>query len=145
VPLTLQNFGVLLVGLALGSRRGAAAMGLYLAEGAAGLPVFSAGAGGFAYLLGPTGGYLIAYPLVALVAGWIAERGVRGMGRLLVAALSGEILLFASGVTWLGLMARVPVAQAVRFGLYPFMFAEVMKVLAAAGAANRWRRPRSNA
>lgn len=66
VPLTLQNFGVLLVGLMLGSRRGFAALLLYLAEGAAGLPVFSIGGlGGVAQLLGPTGGYLFAYPLAA--------------------------------------------------------------------------------
>src|SRR5208283_308394 len=67
VPLTLQNFGVLTVGLLLGSRRGAAALALYLLEGAIGLPVFSMGAG-IAYLLGPTGGFLIAYPLVAFIA-----------------------------------------------------------------------------
>src|ERR1700751_5454789 len=72
VPLTLQNFGVLLVGLMLGSRRGFAALALYLAEGAAGLPVFSpTGPGGIAQLLGPTGGFLLAYPIVAALAGWI--------------------------------------------------------------------------
>ena len=76
VPLTLANFGVLLVGLALGSKRGFAAAALYLAWGAMGLPVFSpAGVGGIAQLFGPTGGYLLAYPLVAFLAGWISERG----------------------------------------------------------------------
>ena len=76
VPLTLGNFAVLLVGLMLGSRRGFAALALYLAEGAMGMPVFSpTGPGGVAQLLGPTGGYLIAYPLVAGLAGWIMERG----------------------------------------------------------------------
>ena len=75
VPLTLQNFAVLLVGLLLGRRAGFAALVLYLAEGAAGLPVFSPmGPGGIAQLLGPTGGYLMAYPLVAYLAGGIAER-----------------------------------------------------------------------
>ena len=76
VPLTLQNFGVLTVGLLLGSRRGFAALALYLAEGAFGLPVFSMGAG-VAYLLGPTGGFLMAYPVVAFVAGWIFEQRSR--------------------------------------------------------------------
>src|SRR5437764_7746034 len=74
VPLTLQNFGVLLVGLLLGSRRGFAALALYLVEGASGLPVFSPsalGLHGVAQILGPTGGFLMAYPLVAFVAGWI--------------------------------------------------------------------------
>ena len=75
VPLTLQNFAVLLVGLVFGSRRGAIALVLYLMEGALGLPVFSSGLGGVARLLGPTGGYLMAYPLVAFVSGFIAERG----------------------------------------------------------------------
>src|SRR5580704_18671539 len=76
VPLTLQNFGVLTVGLLLGSRRGFAALTLYLVEGAFGLPVFSPAilGSGIAHLLGPTGGFLMAYPLVAFVAGWINER-----------------------------------------------------------------------
>src|SRR6202140_607861 len=72
VPLTVQNLGVLLVGLALGGRRGFAALALYLAEGAAGLPVFSPhGLGGIAQILGPTGGYLIAYPFFAALTGYI--------------------------------------------------------------------------
>jgi biotin transport system substrate-specific component len=72
VPLTLQNFGVILVGLLLGSRRGFAALAVYLMEGAMGMPVFNpAGPGGIAQILGPTGGFLMAYPLVAFVAGWI--------------------------------------------------------------------------
>ncbi|MGB8833502.1 MAG: biotin transporter BioY, partial [Candidatus Sulfotelmatobacter sp.] len=72
VPLTVQNFGVLLMGLLLGSRRGFAALALYLAEGAMGLPVFSPiGPGGMAQLLGPTGGFLMAYPLVAWLAGYV--------------------------------------------------------------------------
>ena len=76
VPLTLANFGVLLVGLSLGSKRGFAAAALYLSWGAMGLPVFSpAGVGGLAQLFGPTGGYLLAYPVVAFVAGWLSERG----------------------------------------------------------------------
>src|SRR2546425_9734294 len=75
VPLTLQNFGVLLVGLTLGSRRGFAALALYLIEGASGMPVFNpAGPGGVAQLQGATGGFLLAYPLVAGLAGWIMER-----------------------------------------------------------------------
>src|SRR5215467_2868433 len=76
VPLTLQNFGVLLVGLLLGSRRGFAALVLYLVEGASGLPVFSpTGPGGIAQLIGPTGGFLLAYPFVAALTGYIFARG----------------------------------------------------------------------
>jgi biotin transport system substrate-specific component len=87
VPLTVQNFAVLLVGLVLGSRRGFAALTLYLAEGAMGMPVFSPiGAGGIAQLLGPTGGFLLAYPLVAWVAGFIMEHGRKNFAR---AAMGG--------------------------------------------------------
>jgi biotin transport system substrate-specific component len=140
VPLTLQNFGVLLVGLTLGARRGFAALALYLAEGAFGLPVFNpAGPGGVAQLLGPTGGYLMAYPLVAFVAGWLYQRG-SGFFRALLAATAAELLLFVSGIAWLMLLAHVPVAQAAQFGFYPFVFAEVMKIMAAAALAVRARR-----
>src|SRR5436190_17497834 len=86
VPLTLQNFGVLLVGMTLGSRRGFAALVVYLVEGAVGMPVFNpAGHGGVAQLLGPTGGYLLAYPFVAALAGWIMERGRKTFARAAVA------------------------------------------------------------
>ncbi|MFI5089062.1 MAG: biotin transporter BioY [Terriglobales bacterium] len=139
VPLTLQNFAVLLVGLALGSRRGFAALALYLAEGAFGLPVFNpTGLGGIAQLLGPTGGYLMAYPLVAFVSGWIAERGSKSFPRYAVAAALGEVLLFAGGLAWLSVWTHGSWWQAAHFGLYPFVFAEVVKVMAAAGLATRW-------
>ncbi len=140
VPLTLANFGVIAVGLALGSRRGFAALALYLAEGAAGLSVFSpAGPGGIAQLLGPTGGYLMAYPVAAFLAGWIAERGRPSFGRFAAGALAAEIAVFAGGLGWLALLMH-GATQAMRFGLYPFVFAEVIKVMSAAGLANRLRR-----
>ncbi|HUI83093.1 MAG TPA: biotin transporter BioY, partial [Candidatus Binatia bacterium] len=107
VPLSLANFGVLLVGLALGSRRGFAAAALYLAWGAMGLPVFaSSGPGSIAQLLGPTGGYLWAYPVIAFLAGWIAERGRAGFARYLVAALVAELVLFAAGTSWLAVVTH---------------------------------------
>lgn len=138
VPLTLQNFAVLLVGLALGSRRGFAALALYLAQGAAGLPLFSpTGPGGIAQLLGPTGGYLLAYPAVAWLAGVIAERGTKGFTRSALAASAGEILLFACGIGWLVVWTRGSWALAAHFGLYPFVFAEVVKVMSAAALAVR--------
>ena len=140
VPLTMQNFGVLLVGLALGSRRGFAALALYLAEGAVGLPVF-AGLGGIAHLLGPTGGYLLAYPVVAGLAGFIAERGNRSFLRLALASLAAEVVLFASGIAWLQVLTH-SFKLAVQWGLYWFVFAEVVKVMAAAGIANRISRRR---
>lgn len=140
VPLTLQNFGVLLVSLMLGSRRGFAALALYLAEGASGLPVFNPlGIGGVAQLLGPTGGFLLAYPFVAGLAGWIMERGRKSFSRAALAASAGELVLFAGGLTWLAILTH-SVAQAIRFGLYWFIFAEVIKVMAAAAIAIRARR-----
>ena len=142
VPLTLQNFGVLAVGLLLGSRRGFAALALYLAEGAFGLPVFSMGAG-IAYLLGPTGGFLIAYPLVAFVAGYIYEHSSRRFVWGAFSAMVAEVLLFASGLSWLAVLTH-SVSTAIRFGLYWFVFAEVIKVLMAAGVAARWHQRSSS-
>jgi biotin transport system substrate-specific component len=136
VPLTLSNFGVLVVGMLLGSKRGFAALALYLAQGAAGLPVFAVGAGGMAQLLGPTGGYLLAYPLAAFVAGWIAERGAGKFGRFLVAAIAAEIVIFAGGLAWLMVLTH-GATQAMSFGFYPFVFAEIIKITAAAGVGTK--------
>ena len=138
VPLTVQNFGVLLVALALGSKRGFAALALYLVEGASGMPVFSPiGAGGPAQLLGPTGGYLLAYPVVAFVVGLIAERGAKSFARYLVAGIAGELVLFLGGLGWLLVLFRGSWLMAAQFGLYPFLFAEIVKVMVAAGATSR--------
>jgi biotin transport system substrate-specific component len=140
VPLTLANFGVLLVGLTLGSRRGFAAAALYLTWGAMGLPVFaSSGPGSVAQLLGPTGGYLLAYPVVAFLAGWIAEHGSPSFTRNLMGATLAEIVLFVSGISWLVIYTH-NWRQAAFFGLYPFLFAEVSKVMVAAVGAKRLRR-----
>ena len=136
VPLTLANFAVLAVGLALGSRGGCAALVLYLAEGLAGMPVFSpAGPGGLAQLLGPTGGYLISYPVAAFVAGLVAEKLPRRFVCLLAAAVAGNLVVFAGGISWLMVGARASLLQAAAFGVYPFVFAEVAKVTGAAGLA----------
>src|SRR5712692_7764061 len=126
VPLTLQNFGVLLVGLMLGSRRGFAVLALYLAEGAVGMPVFNpTGPGGLAQLLG--------------LAGWIMERGEKTFARAAAAGVLAEVVLFAGGISWLAVLTH-SFAQAVRFGLYWFVFAEVIKVMLAAAIAKGWQR-----
>ena len=140
VPLTLANFAVLLVGLGLGSKRGFAAAALYLAWGAMGLPVFSpAGVGGIAQLFGPTGGYLLAYPVVAFVAGWISERGSVSFARNVLGGVVAEFVLFGAGIAWLAIMTG-SWQRAVAFGLAPFIFAEVMKVMMAAAIARRIQR-----
>jgi len=140
VPLTLQNFGVLLVGLTLGPRRGFAALALYLAEGMMGLPVFNpTGPGGMAQLIGPTGGFLLAYPFVAGVAGLVMESGKRSFVRAAAAAFIAELVLFAGGLSWLAILTH-SFAQAVRFGLYWFVFAEIIKIISAAALATGWQR-----
>jgi len=139
VPLTLQNCGVLIVGLLLGSRRGFAALALYLAEGAAGLPVFNPmGPGGILQLLGPTGGFLMAYPFVAALAGFLMERGRKTFAKAALAGTAAEILLFAGGLSWLAIWTG-SMQAAFRIGLYWFVFAEIIKVLLAAGVASRFR------
>jgi biotin transport system substrate-specific component len=144
VPLTLQNFGVLLAGLALGPRRAFAALFLYLAEGLMGMPVFSpTGPGGVAQLLGPTGGFLLAYPFVAGIAGWVfdgkSEAKKKSFGRAVLACVLAEIYLFAGGLSWLAILTH-SFAQAIRFGLYWFIFAEVIKIMSAAALASGWQR-----
>jgi biotin transport system substrate-specific component len=140
VPLTLQNFGVLVVALLLGSRRGFAALALYLVEGAFGLPVFNpAGPGGIAQILGPTGGFLMAYPLVAFIAGWIYEHTSRRFGWAVLAGAAAEIVLFIGGLSWLAVLTH-SVSTAIKYGLYWFVFAEIIKVLMAAGVASRQNR-----
>jgi biotin transport system substrate-specific component len=139
VPLTVQNLGVLLVGLLLGSRRGFAAMMLYLMEGMVGLPVFNpTGPGGVAQLFGATGGFLMAYPFIAFLAGFVFERGRKSFGRAALAGLLAEILLFVGGLSWLFVVTH-SLAKAAYLGLYWFIAAEVIKVMLAAGIATRWR------
>jgi biotin transport system substrate-specific component len=142
VPLTLQNFGVLAVGLLLGSRRGFAALSVYLVEGAFGLPVFSPAilGSGITHLLGPTGGFLMVYPLVAFVAGWIfehkSEHSSHPFAWAALSSVAAELVLFAGGLGWLAVLTH-SVSLAIRYGLYWFVFAEVIKVLMSATVAAR--------
>ena len=85
---------------------------------------------------GPTGGYLLAYPVVAFLAGWISERGTPSFARNLIAGVVAEVLLFASGIAWLQ-VATGSWQNAFAFGLAPFLFAEVMKIMFAAAAARK--------
>jgi biotin transport system substrate-specific component len=138
VPLTVQNLAVLLVGLLLGSRRGFAALLVYLAEGISGLPVFNpTGPGGIAQLLGVTGGFLLMYPFVAFTAGFLFERGARTFARAVIAGIVAEALLFAGGLAWLYAFTH-SLAKAAYFGLYWFIAAEIIKVMIAASIASRF-------
>lgn len=132
VPMTMQSLVVLLVGMAYGSRLGAATVLLYLAEGLAGLPVFAGAAAGPAYMAGPTGGYLLGFLLGAACVGRLAERGWdRTLGRAAAAMALGHVLLFVPGVLWLASLFGWP--RAVAFGVTPFLAATVVKT--ALGAA----------
>jgi biotin transport system substrate-specific component len=146
VPLTLQNFAVLLVGMFLGPVAGFSAMVLYLAEGAMGLPVFSPqGPGGIAQLLGPTAGYLFAYPLAAAAAGWVV-RFLRQVGsvftRGIVAGIVFSVILFTLGAGWLSTLMHLNATATWHVAIAPFLLGEIIKVTAAAGlfsTLQRWR------
>lgn len=130
VPITLQTFFVLASGIYLGGRDAAVSQGLYLALGAAGLPVF-AGGSGVAHLLGPTGGYLVAFPIAAWLVGGSLSPGDR-LGRALIVLLSATGIVFALGATWLALVMGVGAGRAVGLGVLPFLPGAALKVAAAA-------------
>jgi biotin transport system substrate-specific component len=146
VPLTLQNFAVILVGMFLGPVAGFSAMALYLFEGAIGIPVFTPyAAGGVAHLFGPNGGFLFAYPLAAAVAGWV----VRAMQPLttrfrsaLVAATAATLPIFLLGTIWFGFYAHHNAAAVWAMAVAPFIPGEIVKITAVAGifsSLQRWR------
>jgi biotin transport system substrate-specific component len=131
VPITGQTFGVFLVAMAMGANRGAAAVLAYLLEGASGLPVFAGGAGGFAYLFGPTGGYLLGFIPAAWMAGKLAEFGWDCKRILVAAAMTiSAALLFICGVAWLSFF--VGKENAMTMGVLPFLPGEIIKIIAAA-------------
>ncbi|MGO9269900.1 MAG: biotin transporter BioY [Terriglobia bacterium] len=129
VPLTGQTFAVLLAGAALGSRRGFLSQALYLAAGAAGLPVFAGGGATVAYLLGPTGGYLWSFPLAAALLGWLVERGAgRRVWTLALGLVLSDAVILTVGALWLFGIFGVVSRQAWLQGLYPFVAGDVLKV-----------------
>jgi biotin transport system substrate-specific component len=139
VPITLQTFAVLLTGALLGSRLGAAALVLYLAEGAVGLPFFRGGNGGALYLaFSPTAGYLLAYPLAAFVTGRLAERGWDRKFLTAAAAIAvGSLIVLFGG--WLGLLRFYAAGQAFALGVAPFIIGDIVKIaLAAAALPSGW-------
>jgi biotin transport system substrate-specific component len=129
VPMTMQSLVVLLLGMAFGWRLGAATVLLYLLEGAFGLPVFAGTPEkgiGIAYMMGPTGGYLIGFVAAAALTGWLAERGWdRSLWRSAAALSLGHAVLFLTGLAWLAVYIGWP--RAVAFGLMPFLAGTVVK------------------
>ncbi len=143
VPVTMQPFAVLLLGLLMGPRLAFATMLAYLAEGAAGLPVFTPhGLGGVAQLLGPTGGYLLSYPIVAPLVSVLWRRGQRTFSRAAAVAALGSLITLAMGATWLAMATHLGPSAILASAVLPFLPGDVLKVVLAAGicsAAQRWR------
>jgi biotin transport system substrate-specific component len=134
VPLSMQTFAVLVIGAAYGPRLGAATVLLYLAEGAAGLPVFAGTPEkgiGLAYMMGPTGGYLIGFVAAAAVIGWLCQRGWdNSFGWLLLAMLIGHVVIFVFGIAYLASLIGFETAWA--SGVAPFYHVTLLKTLLAA-------------
>jgi biotin transport system substrate-specific component len=146
VPLTLQTFAVLIVGMFLGPVAGFSAMVLYLAEGALGLPVFTPyAAGGIAHLIGPNGGFLFSYPLAAATAGWVAHAMIRVTTRFrsaLVASIAATVPIFFIGAGWLAHFLHLGTSATWSLAVAPFIPGEIVKITAAAGifdTLQRWR------
>jgi biotin transport system substrate-specific component len=134
VPFTGQTLGVLAVGAALGFRRGAAALLLYLALGAAGLAVFAEGSSGVAKILGATGGYLVGFVVAAAIVGRLAELGWdRHIGGSLAAMAIGTAVIYAIGVPWLKVTLGIPWETAVAEGMTKFLIWDAAKLILAAG------------
>ncbi len=133
VPFTFQPLMVLLAGGLLGARLGAASQVLYLAAGALGIPAFAFG-GGAAYLLGPTGGYLLAYPLAAAVVGALVRPGVL---RTLLGMLAGLAVIYAGGIAWLAVLFGGGAVFAL--GLEPFILADLVKAALGSVVVSRLR------
>lgn len=143
VPIVLSDFAVMLVGLLLGPALGSAALALYLVEGAAGLPVFSPfGLGGLAQLLGPTAGYLLAYPVVAAVAGAV-RRALDPMagafGASLAGAAASTAVLLLSGAAWLAHLHHLSLITTWALAIFPFLLGAGAKVVAAAAISSAAR------
>ena len=139
VPLTMQTLAVLVIGMTYGTRLGGATLLGYLAAGAAGAPVFAGGAG-IAYMMGPTGGYLLGFFVAAVLLGALAERGwTRSVLTTALAMLLGSAVIYLTGVSWLA--SLIGMDKAIQFGLLPFLYGDALKlVIAALGVPYLWSR-----
>ncbi len=140
VPIVLQNFFVLLAGLLLGRRWGLASVGVYLAAGALGLPVFAGAAGGIGRLMGPTGGYLAGYLPAVFFVGLISEKLGHHPAADVLAGVVGSGIVYVCGVSWLAFITAMGLKKALFLGFFPFIVGDAVKIAAAAAAA-RFLRP----
>ena len=133
VPMTLQTLMISLIGLTYGARLAGVTLLAYLAQGAAGLPVFAGGGAGILYMAGPTGGFLLGFAAMAFLTGWLVERGLsRGFGRLFLAAFIPALLLFVPGVLWLWTITPLDLNAAIMGGAVPFQLGGIVKSAVAA-------------
>lgn len=139
VPMTLQPMFVVLAGVILGPRLGAAAMVSYLALGMTGAPVFSAGHGGAAWLLGPTGGYLVSYPAAAFVAGWVAGPAQAGTLRLLAGLTASFAVIYLGGLSQLMILTGQGLTDTLAIAVMPFLAGDLVKILIATVIAGQVR------
>ena len=144
VPLTVQPFAVLLLGLLLSPRIAATTLIAYLAEGAAGLPVFTPTPvmTGMAHLFGPTGGYLLAYPLAAFLISALWRRTGRSFTAAAFSAAAGDLVILLCGALWMVIASPVPAKSVLILAVLPFLAGDALKVIAAAGLASGFRRLR---
>lgn len=140
VPYTLQTFFVLLSGLLLGSRIGFLSMTFYLALGSAGFPVFSSGGFGLLKLIGPTGGYLMSFPIAAFVIGSFTENN-RTITRAILGMLAGLVIIFGMGTLYLHVAYMDNIVEALKAGFLIFSWWDVLKLIAAAAIYHRFRQP----
>ncbi|HYV83752.1 MAG TPA: biotin transporter BioY [Pyrinomonadaceae bacterium] len=134
IPITGQTFAVLLTGMLLGSRLGAAAVIAYLIEGAIGLPFFAGGGAGLVRFFGPTAGYLIAFPAAAFIVGAFAEHGWDKRYETAVAAMAiGSAIIFLGGWAWYAILMNTPPVAAFQIAVLPFLLGDAIKI--ALGAA----------
>lgn len=137
VPITGQTLAVLVVGSALGARRGALSMALYALLGLAGFPVFADGAAGPGVLVGPSGGYVVGFVAAAAVVGWVAERlGDRRFTAALLSFGLGTVVTFAVGMVWLAVSLGLDLQHTLEYGLYPFVVGGIAKALIGAGVTS---------
>ena len=133
VPLTGQTFGVLIAAGALGSRRGFAAVALYIALGLVGLPFFAEGMGGVSVILGASGGYLVGFLVAGIVVGRLAELGWdRHLGGALAMMVAGSIVIYAIGLPWLKAVTGFTFGETIANGLTPFVVWDAAKLAVAA-------------
>ncbi len=148
VPLTMQIFAVLLLGLLLTPRLAGVTLAAYVAEGALGLPVFAPGtmgSGGVMHLFGPTGGYLLCYPAAAAMVSWLWRRRRRSFAAAMFSAAAGDLAILACGALWLAAFTHLSALPSITLAVLPFLPGDALQIAAAAAVAVGWLRLRRRA